>query len=307
METQASWHMGRSSLAVIAVLLGTVLAQAGPLHEAAGYGDVDTVRRLLAEGEDIRETGPLGTPLHVAALKGRLEVAQLLVAEGGEVGTPSGTLEFTPLHMAAHGGDSDVAALLVASGAAIDARNASGNMPLHMAASGGHIAVAETLIASGADLNARNDVDDAPIHFAGESGHFDTVDLLIAHGAKPAPVHPATDLLADADPASGRELFLECAGCHTIARNAPPGIGPNLWGLLEREKASQGGYDYSRALSRLGGGWSYAELNAFLADPKGFAPGTRMKGVQGVADASDRASLIVYLRANGDSPPPLPE
>ena len=48
--------MGRSSLAAIALLLGAVLAHAGPLHEAAGAGDVDKVRRLLAEGE-IRSSG----------------------------------------------------------------------------------------------------------------------------------------------------------------------------------------------------------------------------------------------------------
>ena len=59
-------------------------------------------------------------------------------------------------------------------------------------------------------------------------------------------------------------------------------------------------------LTRLEGKWSYEELNAFLANPKGFAPGTRMGGVQGVADAADRASLILFLRENGDDPPPLP-
>ena len=154
--------MGRSSLAAIALLLGAVLAHAGPLHKAAGAGDVDEVRRLLAEGEDIGEMEPLGTPLHWAAMKGQLEVAEVLVAEGAKVDEPAGKLRFTPLHMAALGGSSDVAAFLVASGAEIDARNARGNTPLHLAASSGHIAVAETLVASGADLNAPNNVDDTP-------------------------------------------------------------------------------------------------------------------------------------------------
>ena len=83
--------MGRSSLAAIALLLGAVLAHAGPLHEAAGAGDVDKVRRLLAEGEDIGEMQALGTPLHWAALKGRLEVAEVLVAEGAKVDEPAGS------------------------------------------------------------------------------------------------------------------------------------------------------------------------------------------------------------------------
>ena len=303
--------MGRSSLAAIALLLGAMLAHAGPLHEAAGAGDVDEVRRLLAEGEDIGEMGALGTPLHWAALKGRLEVVEVLVAEGAKVDEPAGKLRFTPLHMAALGGSADVAAFLVASGATTDARNARGNTPLHLAASTGHIAVAETLVASGADLNAPNDFDDTPSLFAGEAGHFDIVDLLIAHGASAPPVDPITDLLADTDPEKGHALFLGCTRCHTIAQNdrspVGPNVGPNLWGVLEREKASSEAYHYSRALTRLEGRWSYEELNAFLANPKGFAPGTRMGNVQGTKDAADRASLILFLRENGGDPPPLPE
>jgi len=303
--------MGRSSLAAIALLLGTVLALAGPLHEAAGSGDVDEVRRLLAEGEDIGEVEALGTPLHWAAIKGRLAVAEILVAEGAKVDEPAGVLRFTPLHMAALGGSSDLAALLVASGAEIDGGNAKGNTPLHLAASSGHIAVAEMLIAAGADLNAPNNFDDTPTIYAGEAGHFDIVDLLIAHGASAPTVDPITDLLAEADPEKGRSLFLECTRCHTIARSdrhgAGPNPGPSLWGVLEREKATSEAYGYSVALTRLGGRWSYEELNAFLANPKGFAPGTRMGGVQGVNDAADRASLIVYLRENGDDPPPIPK
>ena len=93
---------------------------------------------------------------------------------------------------------------------------------------------------------------------------------------------------------------------HNRQERTTPGRGPNLWGVLEREKASSEGFDYSRAFTRLEGRWSYEELNAFLANPKGFAPGTRC-GVQGVKDAADRASLIVYLRENGDDPPPLPK
>ena len=90
--------MGRSSLAAIALLLGTVLAHAGPLHEAAGSGDVEKVQQLLAEGEDIGEVEALGTPLHWAAMKGRLAVAEVLVAEGAKVDEPAGVLRFTPLH-----------------------------------------------------------------------------------------------------------------------------------------------------------------------------------------------------------------
>ena len=44
--------------------------------------------------------------------------------------------------------------------------------------------------------------------------------------------------------------------------------GPNLWGLLDREKASSDPYDYSRTLTRLDGRWSYEELTRFSPIPR---------------------------------------
>ncbi|MBC8239568.1 MAG: hypothetical protein H8E30_03730 [Alphaproteobacteria bacterium] len=54
-----------------------------------------------------------------------------------------------------------------------------------------------------------------------------------------------------------------------------------------------------------GGDWGYADLDAFLANPKGFMPGTKM-AFRGIAKATDRANLIVYMRQKHDSPPALP-
>ena len=56
----------------------------------------------------------------------------------------------------------------------------------------------------------------------------------------------------------------------------------------------------------MNGAWSYEELNAFLASPADYAPGTTM-GHLGLKDPAERAAVIVYLRENGDEPPPLPE
>jgi cytochrome c len=54
------------------------------------------------------------------------------------------------------------------------------------------------------------------------------------------------------------------------------------------------------------GNWSVDDLNAFLANPKGFIPGTSM-GFAGLPRGSERADVIAYLNAKSDSPQPLPK
>jgi cytochrome c len=54
-----------------------------------------------------------------------------------------------------------------------------------------------------------------------------------------------------------------------------------------------------------GGTWTFEELNKFLANPKGYIPGTAM-GFAGVPKDSERADIIAYLNKNSDKPEPLP-
>jgi cytochrome c len=300
--------VARSSLVAIALTLAAGWVQAGAIHDAAGAGQVAELRRLISEGADVNEIDRVGgMPLHAAALKGQLEVAEILIAEGASVDEPAGILSATPLHMAAIGGNREVAALLLAEGADINARDATLNTPLHLAAEYGNLAVAELLVASGADLNARDQNDGTAIARAGSEDHFDIVDLLVVSGFIAPPVEPITGLLRDADPETGRKVFIQCRQCHTIAKNDADEIGPNLWGVLERDKAGLSTFDrYSGAFARLKGAWSYEELNAFLASPADYAPGTTM-GHLGLKDPAERAAVIVYLRENGDEPRPLPE
>ena len=46
-------------------------------------------------------------------------------------------------------------------------------------------------------------------------------------------------------------------------------------------------------------------MDGFVANPKGFAKGTKMS-FKGVKKAEARAALIVYLRSLSDQPKPLP-
>ena len=112
-------------------------------------------------------------------------------------------------------------------------------------------------------------------------------------------------LLGEADPASGETLFRACQACHTVEQGGPNKVGPNLWNVVGADIATHEGFSYSDALTGLEGEWTYENLNAFLADPRGYAPGTKMT-YGGMNDVEDRADIIAYLRSLSDSPAPLP-
>lgn len=121
-----------------------------------------------------------------------------------------------------------------------------------------------------------------------------------AEEAKPLPV-----LLAAADPAAGEKVAKKCASCHNFDKGGPNKVGPNLWGVVGRPIASHEGFSYSPALAGKGGDWTWDDLNHFITDPKGFAPGTKMS-FAGLKKDTERADLLAYLRTLSDSPVALP-
>lgn len=121
-----------------------------------------------------------------------------------------------------------------------------------------------------------------------------------------APEEDVMTLLAAADPASGEKVVKKCTACHTVEQGGANKVGPNLWGILGRDIAGHEGYSYSDALAGTEGDWTYENLDAFLAAPKEWAPGTKM-AFAGLKKASDRAELIAFLRTLSDDPVPLPE
>ena len=129
---------------------------------------------------------------------------------------------------------------------------------------------------------------------------------VLAASATAQDVEPVSGLLAAADPAQGQALTRQCMACHTFEDGAPHRVGPNLWNVVGRPKASQDGFNYSPALSGLGGDWTFEDLNAYLANPRAYAPGNRM-AFAGVRALGDRAALIVYMRNLSPEPVDLPE
>lgn len=128
-----------------------------------------------------------------------------------------------------------------------------------------------------------------------------------AEATSTAPQISLASLLASADPAAGKKVAKKCKACHTFEDGGANRVGPNLYGVLGRKIASYEGYGYSKVLqAKSGETWSYDDLDAFLASPKTWAPGTKMS-FAGVKKAKDRAALLAYLRQMNANPPPMPE
>ncbi|MGH1479137.1 MAG: c-type cytochrome [Geminicoccales bacterium] len=120
------------------------------------------------------------------------------------------------------------------------------------------------------------------------------------------PVVSLASLLPAADLAAGEKGAKKCSACHTFDEGGANKIGPNLWDVLGRDIGSVSGFAYSEALTGIDGDWTFDNLDAFLAKPKDYAPGTKM-AYAGMKNAGDRADLILYLRSLAADPMPLPE
>lgn len=125
-------------------------------------------------------------------------------------------------------------------------------------------------------------------------------------GAAPAQDEPIEKLLASADVGKGENSAKKCQACHTYNKGEPNRVGPNLYGVVGRDRASVAGFNYSAAMKAKGGKWTVEDLNHFLTNPRGFIPGTSMT-FAGLPKGSERADLIAYLNSKSDNPAPLPK
>lgn len=108
---------------------------------------------------------------------------------------------------------------------------------------------------------------------------------------------PVAELIA-----AGEKAYAKCQSCHTIDAGGANGIGPNLAGVMGGPVAAKGGFAYSAELKALGGSWDWEKMDAWLKNPKGYVPGTKMS-FAGLSKVEERAALSAYLNSKGGNLP----
>ena len=124
-------------------------------------------------------------------------------------------------------------------------------------------------------------------------------------GQEEAP-QPIEVRLASSSPERGQSAAKVCLACHSFDKGGPNKQGPNLWGVVGRQRASEPGFKYSDAMKGKGGTWTFEELDKFLTSPKGYIPGTAMT-FAGFSRPAQRADVINYLHTLSDKPVDLPK
>ena len=103
----------------------------------------------------------------------------------------------------------------------------------------------------------------------------------------------------------GKTVAKKCIGCHSVSKGGGNKIGPALWGVIGRKVGSVSKYKYSKTMGGFGKNWNFEAMNNFLIKPKDYIKGNKM-AFAGISKEKDRASLILYLNEQSDSPLPLP-
>ena len=116
---------------------------------------------------------------------------------------------------------------------------------------------------------------------------------------------PIAFYLASSDPAKGEQVFKKCAACHNADKGGANALGPALYGVIGKPHAAHPGFAYTDALKGVPGNWDWEGMSNWLANPKKYAPGTKMT-FAGLSNPEDRANVIAFLNAHSDSPLPLP-
>ena len=103
--------------------------------------------------------------------------------------------------------------------------------------------------------------------------------------------------------ARGQKVYEPCLLCHAL-NGEDDKLGPHLKRIVGRRAGAVRGFDYSDALLDSGIVWDERTLAAYLEDPMGYLPGSRMI-YAGLKDPDDMEALLFYLRvASGSSSSP---
>lgn len=164
-------------------------------------------------------------------------------------------------------------------------------------------AAAEEPAAAGEEASAPGEAEE-PAEAVAEEGADEAAPATEEGAEEAAPEEGAAagDLeakVAAAAPDDGQKVFRKCQSCHTVEEGGGHRVGPNLYNVMGRDKATAEGYTYSSALSSLPGEWTLQDMEDYLEDPRGYAPGTKMT-FAGLKSEEERIAVIAFMRSHGE-------
>ena len=112
-------------------------------------------------------------------------------------------------------------------------------------------------------------------------------------------------VLPTADANAGKAVSARCEQCHDISKGGPNKIGPELWDIIGRPRATAAGFSFSSAMMADHSAWTYESLFKYLKSPQATVPGTKMS-FAGLRSTTDRINLLAFLRTQADTPAPIP-
>ncbi|XP_019521447.1 PREDICTED: ankyrin repeat and SOCS box protein 9 isoform X3 [Hipposideros armiger] len=163
-------------------LMGHVVSDRTPVHEAAIHGSLFSLKKLLSQGWPVNlVTADHVSPLHEACLGGHPSCANILLRHGALVNGI--TIDWhTPLFNACVSGSQDCVNLLLKHGASLCPPSDLAS-PLHEAAKRGHVECIESLAVYGGDLDHHIRHLGTPLYLACENQHINCVKKLLESGA----------------------------------------------------------------------------------------------------------------------------
>lgn len=100
------------------------------------------------------------------------------------------------------------------------------------------------------------------------------------------------------DATKGAALFAtHCSECHSV-KEGKDKKGPSLFRIVGAKGAQREGFAYSDAMRAAAPTWTAENLSSYIAAPKKFVPGGKMK-YDGLDSAPERADLIAFLATQG--------
>jgi ankyrin repeat protein len=158
------------------------------LMGAAGSGDVESVRLLLAHGANAAYVGRFGSVLSAAVHGGNPAVVEVLVEAGADVN--GGGAYSSVLQEAADIGDLEIVRYLLKKGAKVNEEVRWNRTPLLIAVKQNHTAVVKLLLAYGADWRPKVEEDgmdfaqgDTALHLAQSAENSEIIQMLRKAGA----------------------------------------------------------------------------------------------------------------------------